>query len=642
MWKSIFSTYTQFLQDHAFIGSRFVFWIKSSIALILASFLAFEFETPEAGWAVICAAILIHPDSGAVLAKSIARIIGTVIGALVAIILFFFFPQAPWIFLLFLALWVGACSYYSSYTKDFKTYAVALSGFMPAIIFMTAIENSTIDEVMRIATLRAATISLGILCVAIVFGLTHIRKGYQGFIHDIYQINPFIQNIFSKASPDNIDDIRQFTSFMEGFKRRLNYAAAEDPEVANRANPILTLLNDVFGATIDLNNYLTVANENHWISPQDQQHITFFLNLLQSKNIISDLELFLENPRIQEVSLLRRTMLLAKFLLYLQKEFTQEPLSIIPRKVGVFVDHWLTQRMSFGAFIVVLIASIIWILSEWPLGPFFITFTASAYLLQANKDNYGKEAVQFFLGAVLSIIPAFIAQQIFMPITYGFVWFSFWLSLAILAPALCKASQKYATLGAGFVLFTTILIFPSNTMNYDFQNFLNTYFAACASCGLAMTAIILLMPWNPKQRIQRLLFIGKVTVSELPFLSDIQGDVSSRLDTEQDRYSLLVRFYNSGIYPKNNNIDIQFLTVISLIRIFQVDYQTINTLKKYFPQVISDISLLWKNIEYLNPTDCQNLIDKFQILRTHTFSNPHEFYFFTETLRKLLLNSPHA
>lgn len=142
MIQTLFSTYKDFLQEHPLIWSRFIFWLKSSAALVLAAFLAFEFETPEAGWAVICAAILIHPDSGAVLAKSIARIIGTFVGATVAILLFFMFPQAPWIFLLFLAIWVGACSYYSAYTRDFKTYAVALSGFMPAIIFMTAVEDS--------------------------------------------------------------------------------------------------------------------------------------------------------------------------------------------------------------------------------------------------------------------------------------------------------------------------------------------------------------------------------------------------------------------------------------------------------------------------------------------------------------------
>lgn len=639
--QSYFHDYKEFLKDNPNILGITLFWIKSSIALIVTCFLAFEFETPEAAWAVICAAILVHPDSGAVLSKSVARIIGTIVGGFVAVILFYLFPQAPWVFMFSMGIWVALCSFYSAYTRDFKTYAVALSGFMPAIIFMTAIENNSIEEVVRIASLRTCTISLGIICVAMVFGLTHVRCGYKKFIKNVYDLRKFSSDILllKLNNQSNINVIREYANYCENLKRNLKYASIEDPEVTVRAKSSVSLTNDIFCAAIDLNNYLDISIKENWLNQKDIDSFSNFVKIigLPVGQASEKLEDYLSNPKIENIGLKRRSMLLAKFIIYMQKEFSDKPICMIPRKTGVFVDKLLTMKMVLGSFLVTMISSAIWILSEWPMGPFFVTFSISSFLLQSTKDNYGKEGFYFFLGAVLSFIPAFIAQQVFMPITYGFIWFSFWLAIAILPATILKYSKKYATVGIGCFLFTVILIFPANTMNYDFQNFLNTYLASISACGLGAVVISLSMPWNPKNKIKRLIKIGKGTVAELPFIHDTKGNIGEKLDVEQDRYELLVRFYKQNLIEKNEIIDRQFLTVISLIRLFEVDNSQISIYAKKNPELINELANLWVQIGTIGENEIRSLVYTLDKLINSNTAHYQELTFLKETCKKLLL-----
>ncbi len=67
------------------------------------------------------------------LGKSLYRIIGTVIGAGVALLFVAFFAQERVLFLGALALWVGLCTFGSQYARNFAAYSFVLSGYTVAI-----------------------------------------------------------------------------------------------------------------------------------------------------------------------------------------------------------------------------------------------------------------------------------------------------------------------------------------------------------------------------------------------------------------------------------------------------------------------------------------------------------------------------
>ena len=106
-----------------------IFATKTTASGLIALLVAFTFNLDQPQWALLTVFIVAQPQSGLVLAKSFYRIIGTLIGAAVALLVVALFAQERVLFLGALALWVGLCTFGSQYAKSFHRYGFVLSGF---------------------------------------------------------------------------------------------------------------------------------------------------------------------------------------------------------------------------------------------------------------------------------------------------------------------------------------------------------------------------------------------------------------------------------------------------------------------------------------------------------------------------------
>src|SRR6266853_1012239 len=91
-----------------------------------------ELDNPY--WAGTSAAAVCQPQLGASLRKGWFRMIGTVAGAVVIVLLTACFPQDRIGFLVLLALWCGLCAFGATVLRNFASYGAALAGFTAAII----------------------------------------------------------------------------------------------------------------------------------------------------------------------------------------------------------------------------------------------------------------------------------------------------------------------------------------------------------------------------------------------------------------------------------------------------------------------------------------------------------------------------
>jgi uncharacterized membrane protein YccC len=105
-------------------------------------------------------------QSGQVLAKSFYRIIGTVIGAAVALFLVALCAQERVLFLGGLALWIGLCTFGSQYARNWAAYSFVLSGYTVAIVGIPGALDA--GNAFYTATGRVTEISLGIIVAATV------------------------------------------------------------------------------------------------------------------------------------------------------------------------------------------------------------------------------------------------------------------------------------------------------------------------------------------------------------------------------------------------------------------------------------------------------------------------------------------
>jgi uncharacterized membrane protein len=111
------------------------FAVKTTASGLIALLIAFTFNLDHPQWALLTVFIVSQAgQSGPVLAKSFHRVVGTLIGAAVALLLVAFFAQERVLFLGALAVWIGFCTLGSQYARNFAAYAFVLSGYTAAIV----------------------------------------------------------------------------------------------------------------------------------------------------------------------------------------------------------------------------------------------------------------------------------------------------------------------------------------------------------------------------------------------------------------------------------------------------------------------------------------------------------------------------
>jgi len=155
-------------------GPPLLFGLRLWAAVSLALYLAFWLELDNAYWAGTSAALVSQPHLGASMRKGWFRMIGTVVGAVVIVLMTAAFPQDRTAFLLSLALWGAACAFAATLLRNFAAYAAALAGYTAAIIASDELgaTGGTNGQAFMLAVTRVSEIWLGIACAGIVLAGT--------------------------------------------------------------------------------------------------------------------------------------------------------------------------------------------------------------------------------------------------------------------------------------------------------------------------------------------------------------------------------------------------------------------------------------------------------------------------------------
>ncbi|MDC6652549.1 FUSC family protein, partial [Leclercia adecarboxylata] len=117
--------------------------------------------------------IVAQPLAGAVSSKAMFRLLGTVIGAGVAILLVPLLGNAPELLSLALALWLGLCTFVALLDRTPRAYTFLLAGYTAGIVAFPAVEAQA--TIFTAASLRAQEIGIGIASATLVHSLVFPR-----------------------------------------------------------------------------------------------------------------------------------------------------------------------------------------------------------------------------------------------------------------------------------------------------------------------------------------------------------------------------------------------------------------------------------------------------------------------------------
>ena len=153
----------------AFLSEERVAWVfvaKTVLAMYVTCWLAMLFQLEQPATAMITVSIVMHPQSGMVLAKSFYRALGTLAGSLFGLALMSVFPQQRELFLLSLSLWVALCAGGATLYRNFAAYGFVLAGYTAAIVTLPAVSNPL--NVFDSAVMRVSEVMLGIIVSGVV------------------------------------------------------------------------------------------------------------------------------------------------------------------------------------------------------------------------------------------------------------------------------------------------------------------------------------------------------------------------------------------------------------------------------------------------------------------------------------------
>src|ERR1700742_2176138 len=153
-----------------------LFGLRLWVSVCLALFVAFWLDLDNPFWAGTSAAIVCQPQLGASLRKGWFRMIGTVVGATMVVVLTACFPQDRITFLALLALWCSICAFAATVLRNFASYSAALAGYTAAIIAADNLgaTGGASSDVFLLAVTRASEICIGIACAGIVLAGTDL------------------------------------------------------------------------------------------------------------------------------------------------------------------------------------------------------------------------------------------------------------------------------------------------------------------------------------------------------------------------------------------------------------------------------------------------------------------------------------
>ena len=115
-----------------------LFVAKVLLSAFLALWLAYRLQLPQPSTVLATVFIVTQTQSGQVLAKSFYRLVGTLLGLVVMVLLIALFNQERVPFMLSLALWIGLCTAGAARYRDFRGYACVLAGYTALMIGLPA------------------------------------------------------------------------------------------------------------------------------------------------------------------------------------------------------------------------------------------------------------------------------------------------------------------------------------------------------------------------------------------------------------------------------------------------------------------------------------------------------------------------
>jgi uncharacterized membrane protein YccC len=537
-----------------------LFALRTIAAGLLTLYLAFVFDLEQPKWSIMAVVIVSQPLGGMTLARSFGQVIGTTLGAVVAVLIMAIFPQAPLPFILTLALWLALCTAGGTLLRYTSSQAFVLSGYTAVVVALLAVPEP--DGIFLLAVTRVTETLLAVACVCVVSLLT---ARPESVARDYFtRIDQVIKLLATHAAAvirteEREDDFhrRQMQllgeiSALEGVRRHLYFDA---PRLRS-ANALVQLLGNQL---VLLTSRLTalrhqrlllterwegelpeeilqiraeelkfldeLASQGRSLSTESRQHFILLQHRFdelayRAEQLIEAMPATLRSLawslRWEQARLLEQLGQILELSDAIQEE--RHVSSVFRGQDNpLHLDFTLAAMNAVRAFTALVVAGLIWIETGWDGARGGMVLVGILCSLMATFPRPLLAAQSYARGLGLALVVSALYQFMLVPLISDFEMLALLLVPLLYAVAVGLASPATTGTGIGLGLSTFLLLGPQNAglgQNTAIQwfEFAGAYMCATA---LALSVYALIFPFRPALRIRRLYLENRAQVYAL-------------------------------------------------------------------------------------------------------------------------------
>ncbi|MEW6641536.1 MAG: FUSC family protein [Pseudomonadota bacterium] len=521
-----------------------LFSVKTFVAAMLALYIAFRLDLSQPSWSVTTVYIVSQPFAGMVLAKSLYRVLGTLIGAVMSLVMVSLFSNTPELFCLALAVWIGLGTFVSIYLRDApQSYVGMLSGYSAAIIGLPAALAP--DQAFDFAVARCLEIMLGIACGALMHHVVLPQRAGDALRKALDATLPSMARWAGDAlrghesETKGLADRRQIISAVIALDALRVFAVIDTPalravdavirQFEGRLLSLLALLMSVYDRFAVLQDRRPetaavlqpllersaahIAASSGAKTPEDAQEESEAERVLKAaiearlpptQALSTDPDAFLVRSillRLGDVLTMWRETVWIRTHIAIGRQLPGDEAapSFRPyRDVSLAVVGGLVSAAT------VVMASAFWIFSAWPNGPTAVTFAGIMCAIMGARDDPAAASTQFLKMSLIGVLIAALYLFALLPPLATFpalviALAPFFLACGVLltAPAAIPYTMPLIFVAGGLIGLT-------NAMNYDFASFINGAIGYVVGIGMGAAALGLLRPLGTDWAVQRL------------------------------------------------------------------------------------------------------------------------------------------
>jgi uncharacterized membrane protein YccC len=539
--------------------SSWAFALRIWTAMMLALGAAFWLQLDSASSAATCVAILAQPKRGQALSKALYRLLGTLVGAVVSLLVVSLFGQDRVMLLVAFTLWLGLCVFVAQYLQDTRAYGAMLSGYTVAIIALAQID--TPQDAFDAAASRVAAIVVGIVAITFINDALASPSTWRALL-------PRMTSAWTATRSYALESLREgdlgvsrtgaLIRTIAPMRADASAIAGELDDGPYRAAGSRSCMAALYAMAAAIRTVAAASSHLRRPSPAVEEALAVCRRIAEApeaadldredEHLRTLVDAAIRDPEtpLDEIVVLQRALDFACAATFAQDGLRALADGHIPLRDASLPTHRDFPVAFRGALRVAIgfaVTAAAFIALGLPAASFALVQVAATAALSSTTPDPKKFANGVLIGMTIAAVTAGIARFTILNGVQGFPMLA--LAMAPVIATGCFLSLNPKTFGIGFIVivFFPVLLSPSNPQSYDAQTFLLNGFLVIVAALILSLVVRIVLPVTPAQ--QRIFALDSARRALADALVGQGGDATTRTSLNADR---LFQFagYSSG------------------------------------------------------------------------------------------------